>query len=236
MNAYDLASATRPLAKFIDDLSTWYLRRSRDRMKEGDKDAFATLSLALREFAKTLAPFAPFIAEHLWQELKREGDAESVHLENWGESQSADHNLISNMRIAREIASRVLEQRDELGIKVRQPLSKVVVSNTFMRSDNPDLEPLKVVVAEEVNVEEIVISATVPAGTVTLAIEITDELREKGALRGIIREIQAFRKEQKLNPKDRAEYHVQKSAANADFIEMHREQLQKETNTDIVIE
>jgi len=83
MDEYDIAEATRPIDLFVDDLSTWYLRRSRDRIKEGDKEAKATLYFVLKNLSKIMAPFAPLSAEDIWLKLKNESDKESVHLESW---------------------------------------------------------------------------------------------------------------------------------------------------------
>src|SRR3990167_1009952 len=101
MNTYALARATRPFSLFIDDLSTWYVRRSRDRIKEGEQAAFVTTLFVLRQLAKVIAPFAPFIAEHLWQELKREGNEESVHLVAWPVTSDADKEVLRLMSATR---------------------------------------------------------------------------------------------------------------------------------------
>ncbi|HWP61724.1 MAG TPA: isoleucine--tRNA ligase [Candidatus Paceibacterota bacterium] len=239
MNAYDLSSAVRPLALFIDDLSTWYLRRSRDRMKDGDEDAFATMLYVLRELSKILAPFTPFMAEHLWQALKREGDEESVHLANWTEVQTPgllaklfgkkDTDLFAAMSKARNLVSTALEARDREKIKVRQKLPPLRISV----ADNVTIgEDIKILIAEEVNVQAVVPSEDLAAGEVTLDTNLTDELREEGMVRDAMREIQDFRKKQNLQPQDKATYRV----ARSDFLEKHREHLQNETNTEIVFE
>ncbi len=231
MDHYDLTWSTRPLALFGDDLSTWYLRRSRERMKDGDKDAFATLAHVLQGFAKILAPFAPFIAEHMWQQFRRENDSESVHLSSWPETDVESMNgenlarLIEPMARVREIVSQALEARDVAKIKVRQPLARLEIPRSNLGKEFLQL------IAEEVNVKEVV-----EGDRLSLDTAITDELREEGMLREAVREIQAFRKEQKLNPKDRATYRVTKDSPNAAFVEAHRAHLENETNTDIVFE
>lgn len=87
MDAYELDRASRPLIDFVDDFSTWYIRRSRDRFKGDDTDdkkaALQTIAWVLHTYAKVCAPFTPFIADWLWMRVRRENDAESVHLAQW---------------------------------------------------------------------------------------------------------------------------------------------------------
>src|SRR3989338_4919766 len=83
LDSYKLLEPTRALRDFIGDLSTWYLRRSRERIKEGEKDAKRTLYYVLKTLAKLMAPFAPFTAEDIWIKLRNENDRESVHLTEW---------------------------------------------------------------------------------------------------------------------------------------------------------
>ena len=79
MEKYDISLATRPVESFIEDLSTWFLRRSRDRIKSGNKDAKRTLYFVLKTLAKILAPFAPFTVEDIWLKLRTNNDEESIH-------------------------------------------------------------------------------------------------------------------------------------------------------------
>ncbi|MDR3557965.1 MAG: class I tRNA ligase family protein, partial [Candidatus Pacebacteria bacterium] len=131
MEKYELDKATRPFADFIDDLSTWYLRRSRDRFKgedEADKSAaLATTRFVFLELTKLLAPFMPFVAEDVYLRLK--GGRQSVHLESWPTIGTIDHNLVENMKAVRDIASLGLEARSKAKINVRQPLGKLMVKN-----------------------------------------------------------------------------------------------------------
>ncbi|HEY4487479.1 MAG TPA: isoleucine--tRNA ligase [Candidatus Paceibacterota bacterium] len=240
MNAYDLASATRPLAKYVDDLSTWYLRRSRDRMKEGNKDSLATMLFVLRETAKIIAPFAPFIAEHLWQELKQEGDVESVHLATWPQASVVnsslipqflsqipilryimkyrDEDVLMQMARARGIVSRALEARDSAKIKVRQSLASLTIEENLA-------DEYLSIVAEEVNVKRVI-----QGSTFALETNITDELREEGMVRDIIREIQAFRKESGLKPGESTTYTIPEQH-DKQLIEKHQEEIERATNT-----
>ena len=132
MEKYELDKATRPFADFIDDLSTWYLRRSRDRFKGDDEDdkvaALSTTRLVLIELSKLLAPFMPFIAEEIY--VKLDGGKESVHLESWPSQGKIDIDLLGNMKVVREIASLGLEARSKAKINVRQPLGKLLVKRS----------------------------------------------------------------------------------------------------------
>ncbi len=125
---YELDVATRPLAAFIDDLSTWYLRRSRDRFKsdtQDKKDALATLRFTLYIVSHVMAPVMPFFADELFGRIKEEGDAESVHLSSWPEAGSVDIDLISGMSFVRSLSTIALKQREEANLKVRQPLREI---------------------------------------------------------------------------------------------------------------
>ncbi len=229
MNAYNLNAATRPLALFIDDLSTWYLRRSRERIKDADMDAFGTTLFILRETAKLIAPFAPFMAERLWQELRTETDEESVHLTRWSEeSANEDPNKenLSAMQKVRKIVSLALEARAIVNIKVRQPLQTLEIPTLNLGKD------LLQIIKDEVNVKDVIENPEIK-DSVKLSTNLTDELREEGMLRDIVRDIQAFRKKSNLNPKDHGTYKVDPSSAKGGSIQVYRDYLEKETNTSI---
>ncbi|KKP88230.1 MAG: Isoleucine-tRNA ligase [Candidatus Nomurabacteria bacterium GW2011_GWA2_35_80] len=134
MEKYDISLATRPVESFIEDLSTWYLRRSRDRIKNGDEKAKQTLYFVLKNLAKLMAPFAPFAAEDIWLKLKNENDVESVHLESWPSKtfkffSFGKSKILENMEVVRKVVTLGLEARQKAGIKVRQPLAKLEIKN-----------------------------------------------------------------------------------------------------------
>jgi len=201
MERYELDKATRPFADFIDDLSTWYLRRSRDRFK-GDDDADKTAALSttrfiLLELSKLLAPFMPFVAEDIY--LKLGGGMESVHLEAWPVAGKTDEDLIEKMKAVRAIASLGLEARSKAKINVRQPLQKIKVASEKFKPMEADLAEL---IKGEVNVKGILFEAHLSAN-VELDTHITQELEEEGELRDLIRAIQDRRKEKGLTIQDR---------------------------------
>ena len=134
MDKYDVVRAGRLLPSFIDDLSTWYLRRSRERFKSGKKrdcqSALLTTHYSLLTSSKLLAPFMPFLAEHIYQGLgARDQVPVSVHLEDWPKFKKTkiDEKLIEKMALLRNIISLALEQRAKVGIPVRQVLQSVKI-------------------------------------------------------------------------------------------------------------
>lgn len=138
LDHYDVTNATRPIQTFVDDLSKWYLRRSRRRFwkSESDSDkqsAYATLYEALVTLSKLLAPTMPFLAEELYQNLVRSFDteaAESVHLCDWPEAKLAaiDEGLNRDMALVMKLASLGHAARNQAQIKVRQPLAETAFS------------------------------------------------------------------------------------------------------------
>ncbi len=213
---YELDTATRPLGGFIDDLSTWYLRRSRERFKDNGEDkkqALATLRHVLITVAEVMAPVMPFFADDLY---RRMGGGESVHLADWPSAMPIDTQLLSDMTRARALVSIGLELREKAGIKVRQPLGVFETSSTLT-------VPLRAIVADELNVKEVKINLTGEKLDTTL----TAELKEEGALRDWVRAIQSWRKEQNLSMADRPGLLI--ATPDADFIRKHREALMEAT-------
>jgi isoleucyl-tRNA synthetase len=160
----DAFTATQTFETLLDDLSNWYVRRSRRRYwkseRDQDKDtAYATLWHALVKMSRALAPFTPFLTEKMYQNLVREvfpEARESVHHTLWPEVDSdvIDESLIEQMEIARQAASQGLSARSNEGIKVRQPLSKVLV---HVKAGWADLdEDLVEIVTDELNIKEFV--------------------------------------------------------------------------------
>jgi len=228
LEEYKLDEATRPFDRFVDDLSTWYLRRSRDRIKSGDAQALATLAQVLRETAKLLAPFAPFFAEWLWQEMKGEG--ESVHLVAWTEPRvitGADLDALAVMQEVRNIVSLALEQRAKMRIPVRQPLSRLA-----MVSGGPALsDDLIALIKDEVNVKDFARIAGVPEGfAVELDTTITPVLREEGVVREIVRAIQQKRKEADLRPSDPIAFSITADDTTRAILEKYRDHILAATN------
>jgi len=223
MDNYDTVKAARPIKDFIDDLSTWYVRRSRDRFKDAATDsdeaavaeaaadkesALATLREVLLTLSKVMAPFTPFISEKIYQELSAGSDArrESVHLEDWprADESKIDGEVLARMALARSIVETGLSIRAEQGVRVRQVLARLIVNA-------PDLpEEYRQIIAAELNVKEVVFGpmppglATKKAGDIEVGLDtaLTDELRLEGLLREVVRTINQLRKDQGLTIRD----------------------------------
>ena len=203
-DTYDVPRATRPMKDFIDDFSTWYIRRSRDRMKgENSKDknnALSTTRFVLREFSKVIAPVMPFIAEEIFQEVRAENDAESVHLADWPSARNkwnffrakSDKKLIAEMQKVRNLASEALMLRQKANMKVRQPLASLTVPEMLFGE-------FAEILAEEVNVKKIITGKELSLDTV-----LTPELVKEGDDREMARAIAEARKAENLSPKDHA--------------------------------
>ncbi len=205
--SYELDRAVRPLALFIDDLSAWYVRRSRDRFKEegGDKrDALATMRHVLAELSKVMAPAMPFIAEEVYRAVREESEPESVHLCDWshfadaasrGTLDSSDKvsSLIADMARVRAFASEALQLRQKAGIKVRQPLASLTIFE-------PLTSELSAVLADEVNVKEILVGNELALDTT-----LTPELIREGDEREMASAIAQARKAEGLAPGDAVE-------------------------------
>lgn len=189
LDGYDLFKPTRLLRDFIDDLSTWYLRRSRDRLKEGDADAKRTLYTVLKTAAQLMAPFAPFFAEHVWQKLKLDGDEESVHLTLWPSAGSVSQSVLDEMEKVRIVVTQGLELRQKAGIKIRQPLQSLSI-------EEQGLDAFYEIIKDELNVKEIL------SGSLALNTVISPELKAEGIARELMRAIQDMRKQKGLTPDD----------------------------------
>ena len=161
---YDVTGATRPIEKFVENLSTWYLRRSRRRFwkSESDSDkqaAYSTLYLALVTLSKLLAPAMPFLADEMYQNLVRTTDPdapESVHLATWPEvdAQFVDESLNRDMRLIMRLASLGHAARSKANRKVRQPLAEAAFSVSNV-NERPALSQYSDLLMDELNVKKI---------------------------------------------------------------------------------
>jgi isoleucyl-tRNA synthetase len=159
MEAFDSAAAGRRLAALIDDLSNWYVRRSRRRFWAGPADpdgasAFATLHSALVTVTKLMAPITPFLADYLWAVLRLAGEPESVHLASWPGFDEAlvDPELGEQMGLARRLVDLGRSARSTAGMGIRQPLARALVGANGFASLPAQLRDL---VAEELNVHSV---------------------------------------------------------------------------------
>ncbi len=203
MKDYDLQSTLKPVLPFIDDLSNWYVRRSRKRFwkSEDDQDkdsAYKTLHYVLVQLSHVLAPFTPFLAEELYIKLT---GGESVHLNDWPEFGHIDELLVSQMDTARKAVNEGLSQRSRAQIKTRQPLSSVGIESSVDLGANTEL--LCDIIKEELNVKDVSWSRGNEELAVALDTEITPELELEGLAREVVRAVQSSRKAADYDVDDR---------------------------------
>jgi isoleucyl-tRNA synthetase len=201
---YMLDKTTRPIKEFIDDLSNWYVRRSRRRFWKSDSDedkdqAYQTLHYVLVSLSQLMAPWVPFTAEHTYQELSTASKnlPRSVHLCSWPNAGNINDKIIDEMAKIRQVVVEGLAQRAEVSIKVRQPLASIsVVTKSTISKQNLSI------IEEELNVKK-VDYAIGSSELIKLDIKITTELAQEGLVRDVIRRIQNLRKKSGLDVEDR---------------------------------
>jgi isoleucyl-tRNA synthetase len=226
-DGYELDKATRPIGDFVEDLSTWYLRRSRTRFKGDDtKDAafaLATTRFILEEFSKIIAPVMPFVAEFVYQKVKS-GSEESVHETTWPVKVAHDPLILELMQETRNVVSLALEVRASSAIKVRQPLQSLTVRSQTLNGKDEFLELIK----DEVNVKEVLFDESI-VNEAALDLVITETLKREGYVRELIRNIQDLRKKNGFTPEDMVVAIVETDTAGKDLIETYREEISKAT-------
>ena len=205
MKEYNIPKAVEGILPFVDDLSNWFVRRSRRRFwKATDDDdkleAYSTLYFVLVYLAQIIAPFVPFLSEELYQKMT--GNETSVHLLDWPEAGKIDEKVLSEMKHTRDIiteglALRMQKSDTEEQIKVRQPLSELVYDGEKLS------DYYESIIADEVNVKRVT-----NGSAMNLDKTLTPELKEEGFARELIRFIQAGRKKAGLNVDDRIKLSV----------------------------
>ncbi len=247
MENFNATQAARSIQSFvIDDLSNWYIRLNRERFWKSEKDkdkwtAYTVTYTVIKELSKLIAPFIPFTAEKIYQEIVRvaeKNSPESVHLCDYPEEakELIDTTLEENMEIIKEIVTAGRMLRNQANIKIRQPLSKI-----WIKVDpklEKDIEALKKYVQQELNVEEVIIgSAESKEGVlyhkedafeIELDTKLTEELLNKGILRELEHKIQMLRKEAKLDYTDRIKFYYEGSQRIKNIIENNKEEFAEE--------
>jgi len=188
----------------LDDLSNWYVRRSRRRFQKPDKisdknAASQTLYQVLLTLAKLSAPFTPFLSEEIYLGLKKTKMPESVHLCDYPSSDKKliNKSLEEKMARVRVIVAQALAERAAASLKVRQPLAALKIKNAKLKTDKELLDIIK----DEVNVKEIIFDAVLK-NEIALDKKLTKDLKEEGLARDLARSIQDMRKEAGLTRKD----------------------------------
>ena len=251
LNQYEIDKACRTTLDFIDILSTWYIRGSRDRFKAGDPNAVVVLSHTLLNLAKVVAPIVPFLGEYIYKEIQ--GPKESVHLEAWPDAKwylvfedviddmevvirNRDE-IISIMDDVRKISEVGHSLRSEIGHKVRQPLQEIQIKKDgFELRQSSFYEECIPILQDELNVCDVVFVDKLPEGQedwvvkdpIALYTVIDDQLKEKGTVRELTRQINNLRKKQGLTIHDRVivEYKTE-SLPLTSLIEKYQEQLKE---------
>lgn len=226
---YEVDRAVRYIGECIDELSAWYVRRSRDRFKSEEGDATqarATLRAVLFDLSRLMAPAMPFFSEHLYQRVKEEDDPESVHLAAWPEEGKRDPELLTAMEEARRLVRFALEKRDTAGIKVRQPLATLWIPKAVF-DQLSQWEDLFGVIADEVNVKRVDVRDDLEPGTVMLDTELTPALKEEGFMRDLMRWIQDARKKAGLSPSDEARIVIGGGSEAREIIERRAVEIRK---------
>jgi len=234
MDKLMLDRALRPIETFIDDLSTWYLRRSRERFKSDNENdsrqATETTGYVLLQFAKILAPFVPFLSERLYLSLPIENKKESVHLEAWPTYLPVETEVIANMTLARNLVEEALALRQKSGLKVRQPLSSLTVKDQVLSGQVDVLE----IVKDEINVKEILFDENL-TDKLSLDTDLTEALRLEGLARDLIRQIQDQRKKLGLKPTDRVVVYVDTQDFGRQVIEEFNQIISEAVGADEVL-
>ncbi|MFT4311317.1 MAG: isoleucine--tRNA ligase [Candidatus Woesearchaeota archaeon] len=227
MDVYKLAPATIPIQEFIQDLSQWYLRRSRDKLKNKNPNTLHTLKQVLLKLTKIMAPITPFITEKIHLEITKK----SVHLQ---ELPSIDEKIINNeleneMTSLREIVTKILDLREKNKLPVRQPLNKAIIKG--IKYD----EELTNLITQETNLKEIKYQESDEI-SVELDTKLDEELLKEGILRNLIRQINFLRKKQKLTIKDYIEIGISKNQKIWEVIKQNEEELKKSVQAKKILE
>jgi len=216
MEKYNTIKACASTKKYIDDLSTWYIRNTRNRFNEEDKYARKTTYYILNKLAKILAPLIPFVTEKIFQDINNSKD--SVHLQDYPESNESliNKDLEYQMETTRKIVSTALRQRDKMQIGIKWPLAKATISTPIQPN-----EELTQIIKEELNIKKIDYKKTDSLERifpqvqgyssqveVTLDTNQTPELEAEGYAREISRKIQAMRKKNDLIKSDTIELEI----------------------------
>jgi isoleucyl-tRNA synthetase len=258
MNMYKLDTATRPFEKFVDDLSTWWLRRSREKLKgeygDSEEDKFNNklisqylLYLVLHDFSRIIAPFTPFIAERIYQgvNLGNKKKRESVHLESWPtEFLKIDREKLKEMEDLRELVQKILFVRQTLKLPVRQPMSRLILGGSYQNLSEEYIR----ILTDEVNFKVVEVDKDIRHGKYTegdkwflqtfdpvnlsasiiIDKEITPTLKKEGEYRELVRKVKDLRKESGLTVNDFINLEFKGNIEQLDFIKSFKEELKKD--------
>jgi len=240
LDKYDITSSARSIDDFvINDLSLWYVRRSRKRFQKPEskkelEEASSVLGYTFFIVTRLIAPFTPFISEEIYLELTDEELKQSVHLEDWPkmDEKFIDNELEEKMNITRGIVSTGLKLRSEKGIKVRQPLNSLEI-----RSEKLGQELLNLI-QEELNVKNIEFKEDVVKGDgwkLKYDLKITAELRDEGVIREVMRGIQGMRKKAGCKPEDKITIYCSGDKGLIELLAKNKELILSQTRAEDLI-
>jgi len=249
MDNYDPTGAGRRIEAFVDDLSNWYIRRSRRRFWKSQNDsdkmsAYYTLYKCLVTLSKLLAPFTPFISEEIYRNLVFSINSEapeSVHLAEFpvADMDIVDKDLIEATKSVISICSLGRAARAKAGIKVRQPLAKVIIK-TKSECENRGLQKLSYQLLDELNVKAVELVSEAVEGENIVAVEegdlwiamdigLTPELEAEGVSRELVRRLQVMRRSAGLEISDHIVIYCDSNDTIKDIINMHLDYIRQET-------
>jgi len=223
MDNYDLVRASRGLMNFVDELSTWYLRRSRDRLRD-DQKSVDVFGFVLVKLAQLFSPFTPFFSEQMWHNLVDENT--SIHHSDWPKfnEEYISEELEEQMEAVKKVVEKTHALRSEASIKVRQPLAKITC---YVTTKAPSQDVLDVL-ADEVNVKTVEWKQTTESLNVILDTKLNDELKAEGEARELMRNIQKLRKKAGLQVGDTA------SVQTPDWPKGWKEEIENKTKTSLI--
>jgi isoleucyl-tRNA synthetase len=246
---YDPTTAGRKIEAFVDDLSNWYIRRSRRRFWKSQNDtdkmsAYFTLYKSLVTLSKLAAPFAPFVSEEIYRNLvcTVNPDApESVHMAAFPDPDNTivDKDLIEATKTVISVCSLGRAARAKAGIKVRQPLAKVIIK-TKSEYENRGIQKLKYQLLDELNVKDIELVSEAVEGENVVAVEdgdlwvamdtkLSPELEAEGVSRELVRRLQVMRRSAGLEISDHIIIYCQSSDNIRNIIAQYTEYIKQET-------
>ncbi len=247
LDRFDIGEAARRIELFVDDLSRWYIRRSRRRFQQPEAydlaEGTATLKFVLGTLAQLTAPFAPFFSEALYRSLHgddKNNENLSVHCTDWPtiDESHIDNALLLGMEEVRRLANLALAARAAAGVKVRQPLASLKIRNSCLPAGQVKSLPagrvgeirkeLLDILADEVNVKEVIYSSNLKE-EIELDTTISEVLREEGTIREFARMVQDLRAKAGYRAGEGAKLAVEVSAPLRAVLERHLVVLQRQT-------